>query len=24
LWTADPDVVLGKVTRGTQELASVH
>ena len=24
VWTADPDVVLGKVTRGTQELASVH
>ena len=24
VWTADPDVVLGKVTRGTQALASVH
>jgi hypothetical protein len=23
VWTADPDIVLGKVTRGTQELASV-
>src|SRR5918993_4856816 len=24
VWTADPDVVLGKVNRGTQALASVH
>jgi hypothetical protein len=24
LWTADPDVVLGEVNRGTQALASVH
>ena len=23
-WTADPDLVLGKVTRGTQALASLH
>ena len=23
-WTADPDVILGKVDRGTQALASVH
>jgi len=23
-WTADPDTILGKVTRGTQALASVH
>jgi transposase len=24
VWTADPDVVLGKVNRGTRALASVH
>ena len=24
VWTADPDRILGKVTRGTQALASVH
>ena len=24
VWTADPDGILAKVTRGTQALASVH
>jgi hypothetical protein len=24
VWTADPDVVLGKVNRGIQALASMH
>ncbi len=24
IWTADPDTILGKVTRGTQALASLH